>query len=359
MGLAALLALEVHAAEIVTRNHRVPVVSTVPAIAGQRVQLYLRERVARDVRPGARHDKVVLFVHGAGTPAEVAFDVPRQGYSWMAHLAAAGYDVFSVDLTGYGRSTRPAPMADRCNLAPAQQESFGTSCLQKYPGALTNIESDWHDIDAAVEYIAKLRGVDRIDLVGWSQGGPRAGGWAALHPERVRRLVLLAPAYNPAAGATAPALPVPGPVFNTQTHEEFMANWRRQAPCVDQYEPAVADTVWREMLASDPVGARWKPPVRRAPIASSSWGWSRDRVMAMTTPTLLFVGEHDAQVAPARVRDLHADLGSASKVLVELRCASHNAMWERNRKALFDASLEWLERGTVQGRSAGVLALGE
>ena len=41
---------------------------------------------------------VVLFVHGAGTPAEVAFDVPYSDYSWMAYLANAGFDVFSMDL---------------------------------------------------------------------------------------------------------------------------------------------------------------------------------------------------------------------------------------------------------------------
>jgi tRNA 2-selenouridine synthase len=35
-------------------------------------------------------DKVVLFVHGGGTPGAVAFDVPYQDYSWMAFLAAAG-----------------------------------------------------------------------------------------------------------------------------------------------------------------------------------------------------------------------------------------------------------------------------
>ncbi len=52
-------------------------------------------------------DRVVLFVHGAGTPAEVAFDTPSGDHSWMAYLANAGFDVFSMDTTGYGRSTRP------------------------------------------------------------------------------------------------------------------------------------------------------------------------------------------------------------------------------------------------------------
>src|SRR5881397_1236560 len=99
---------------LLTIDHYVKVRSTVPAIAGQPAQIYVRERVQAGtaLRGSAGADRVVLFVHGAGTPAEVAFDVPYQDYSWMAYLARAGFDVFSVDLTGYGRSTRPSPMND-------------------------------------------------------------------------------------------------------------------------------------------------------------------------------------------------------------------------------------------------------
>jgi hypothetical protein len=46
-------------------------------------------------------------------------------------------------------------------------------------------------------------------------------------------------------------------------------------------------------------------------------------------------GEHDKQVVPDRVRQLYADLGSKQKVLIELACSSHNAMWEKNRLILF------------------------
>ena len=100
-----------------------------PAIAGQLAQIYVRERVQagtalRASSQSSLGDRVVLFVHGAGTPAEVAFDVPYQDYSWMAYLARAGFDVFSMDTTGYGRSTRPAPMNDPCNLAKDRQAPF-------------------------------------------------------------------------------------------------------------------------------------------------------------------------------------------------------------------------------------------
>src|SRR4051812_42735813 len=70
-------------------DHYVPVRSTVPAIAGQIAQIYVREVVLAGaaLRNRPSSDNVVLFVHGAGTPAEVAFDVPYEDYSWMRYLA--------------------------------------------------------------------------------------------------------------------------------------------------------------------------------------------------------------------------------------------------------------------------------
>jgi pimeloyl-ACP methyl ester carboxylesterase len=169
--------------------------------------------------------------------------------------------------------------------------------------------------------------------------------------------VLLAPAYNRNTRAQTPPLPVPGVVFNTQSRDEFIANWDRQAPCPGQYDPGAAAAVWEEMLASDPVGAKWSPPVRRAPVASS-FGWTTQQVKAMRTPTLMISGVNDRQVLPERVRDFHADLGSPAKVFVDLGCSSHNAMWEKNHLLLFKASLEWLDKGTVNGRSQGVIRMG-
>ena len=57
----------------------------------------------------------------------------------------------------------------------------------------------------------------------------------------------------------------------------------------------------------------------------------------MQTPFLMVTGAHDKQVAPERVRDLYADLGSKEKVIIDLACSSHNAMWERNHLLLFKA----------------------
>lgn len=362
--LPALLTASAFAGDLATIDHYVMVKSMVPAIEGQMTQIYVREVTAPGtVLRGTPLDKrVVLFIHGAGTPAEVAFDAPVEGYSWMKHLAVAGFDTFSMDMTGYGRSTRPTPMNDPCNLSESDRAgltpgSTPEPCTPSYGSRLTTIESDWHDIDAVVDHLRALRGVDTVSLVAWSLGGPRAGGYAARHPEKVNNLVLLAPAYQGDRGAKPAKVPADGAAMSKQSRDDFDAGWNRQVGCAGQYEPAVSDAVWSAMLESDPVGATWGTGVRRAPLVTS-WGFGADVVTKMKTPALLFAGVHDVQVPIGRVKALHADLGSTQKAVVDLACSSHNAMWETNRLLMFDASVEWLTKGTVQGQSSGELRLG-
>lgn len=354
-------------ADLITVDHYVRIKSTVPALAGQLAQIYVRERANPAVllRSANLADRVVLFVHGAGTPAEVAFDAPHSDYSWMAYLAADGFDVFSMDHMGYGRSTRPAPMDDPCNLSREQQATLvpallSAPCAPTYGRALTTMATDWDEVAAVVEYIRALRRVDRVALVAWSRGGPRAGGYAVRHPEKVSRLVLLAPGYDRAATDAAQGSTrgtTPGVAMNTQSRREFLANWDRQVGCSDQYDPAVAETVWAEMLRSDPVGATWGPGVRRAPNSTGTWTPAMARTLVL--PTLMVVGAHDRQALPPdRTRHLYEDIAAPEKVFVDLGCSSHNAMWERNHLALFEASRTWLTNGTVNGVKQGMIRLG-
>src|SRR2546427_11246325 len=143
---------------------------------------------------------------------------------------------------------------------------------------------------------------------GWSQGGPRAGGYAARYPAKVARLVVLAPAYTRASPPEAPnPLPPSSGPMTAQSQTDFKANWDRQVGCAEQYEPAASAAVWTEMLASDPVGATWGLGVRRAPQVPT-WGFNQAVVAKMQTPFLMVTGAHEKQVAPERVRDLYADL---------------------------------------------------
>ena len=69
--------------------------------------------------------------------------------------------------------------------------------------------------------------------------------------------------------------------MNTQSRAEFVANWDRQVGCPDQYDAGVSDTVWSQMVDSDPVGATWGSGVRRAPQTTTGVGmprwWGRPR----------------------------------------------------------------------------------
>ena len=365
LGLASRLASADDGDRLLRIDHYLPVISTAPSLSGQVTQLYLREVVVAGAalrRPDPQG--VLLFVHGAGTPAEVAFDPSLSSYSWMAYLARAGFDVFSVDMTGYGRSTRPLAMNDACNSAKESRAQFvpqliAANCTPSRLQALTTMESDWHDIGAAVDYLRALRRVDQVSLLGWSQGGPRTVGYTARNPGKVAKLVVLAPAYNRAGPQQAPnPLPMNDGPMSVQTQAEFKANWDRQVGCPGQYDPDAVHALWTDFRESDPVGATWGSGVRRAPQVPT-WGFNQAVVARLQTPFLILVGSHDKQVLPERAHELYVDLGSKQKVFIELACSSHNAMWEKNRALLFKASLDWLREGNVNGVTAGELKLGD
>jgi pimeloyl-ACP methyl ester carboxylesterase len=345
-----------------TAEHYVTVKSGAPGLGGGETRLYLREiSPASSAIPAG--NRVVLFVHGSGTPGEVTFDVRYKDYSWMRYLANAGFDVFSLSLTGYGGSTRPAAMADACNFAKTVQAQFVPGvipqpCEATYKTPIATIESEWNEIDATIDYLRKLRGVEKVSIVGWSQGAPRAGGYAARNPGKVARLFILAPAYLADWPATVPAtMPADFAAMSSQSRKNFDDNWKRQVGCPGQYDEEAVDAVWREMLASDPVGAKWGEGVRRAPNVPNS-GFNKAIVSKMQTPFAMVTGPHDKQVSSERVRALYGDLGSKDKVFIDLACTSHNAMWERNRGLLYKASLEWLRDGKVNGVSQGEVKLG-
>jgi len=151
------------------------------------------------------------MIHGATVSAVPDFDLQFENYSWMEYMANAGFDVFALDYTGYSLSPRPM-MDDPCNAAPAEQTTYllpnplSQPCTPAYPFRLTSIQSNWDEIDTVVNYALQHRHVDRVSLLAWSRGGPRAGGYAARHPEKLNRLFLYAPAYNRMAPSDPPAV---------------------------------------------------------------------------------------------------------------------------------------------------------
>ena len=136
-----------------TTDYMVPHISTVPANAGKWVELFVREKV---LKTGSSKRPVVLMIHGAASSTVPVFDLQFENYSWMEYLANAGYDVFAMDLTGYGLSPRPM-MDNPCNTSPSQQQSYlipnplSQPCAPAYPFQLPTIQSDWDEISRVVD----------------------------------------------------------------------------------------------------------------------------------------------------------------------------------------------------------------
>jgi pimeloyl-ACP methyl ester carboxylesterase len=129
------------------------------------VKLFMFEKSAGD--PG-KTAGTILFVHGSSMAGQPTFDlqVPgRPDSSVMDFFARQNFDCWSVDMEGYGRSTK-----DRDNNAPIAQ------------GA--------DDCFAAATYIQKLRGKRPFLVYGISSGALRAALFAQRHPDMVARLAL-------------------------------------------------------------------------------------------------------------------------------------------------------------------------
>src|SRR5207245_2519600 len=76
------------------------------------IEIYVRNKRPANMT-SFRPEQTVLYVHGATYPSETAFDLKLDGLSWMEYIASRGYDVWLVDLRGYGKSTRPPEMSGK------------------------------------------------------------------------------------------------------------------------------------------------------------------------------------------------------------------------------------------------------
>jgi pimeloyl-ACP methyl ester carboxylesterase len=331
---------------IVTIDHWIDAISTAYSTTGEAVQLFVREKRPAGTAPAP----VVLFIHGGTYPAVADFDLPVGSYSWMDFLAARGFHVFAMDCVGYGYSSRnwmddPAASSDTAS-----------------PGAfMRSPQSDWKDIDAVVTFIRAHTGIPKVNLIGWSAGGPRAGGYAALHPAKIARLILLAPAYSRNGPDAAPHQAGDrGPPLRMTSRAIFDAMWDNEVKRPDQVDLSVRDAVWSLLMEIDPGGASWQPPVVRSPntsLAAINRGWNRAMAAKITAPSLLITMEWDAHIVPATVRELFDDLTISDKVFATIGGTSHYLPWERDHEILHYLSASWLTDGTVGGLRRGTLSI--
>ena len=343
-------------ADLVTRDHFVAHVSTLPAIAGQKVGLFVRQKALESIVDGKGDmtGRVVLFLHGATVPGVPSVDLDYRTYNWMAYLARAGFNVYTMDLSGSGGSPRPM-MDDPCNVNPKQQSllrgrPLSATCAPNYGYDFNTIRDDWAEMDSVVDYLRRSNRVQRVHIIGWSAGGPRVGGYAAQHSEKIERVMLYAP--SPTIAGPIPDRPAGGFPVVLQTRQDLeQQRWDPDVRCPGQVEAGVRDAVWKSIMQWDRVGASWhsNEGVMRGRNATR-FGWTRDLAASLVAPALVMVGEFDRL---SERRTVYEQIGSRDKVFVSVSCASHYMVWEKQHRALQDASLEWLRDGRLQGISRG------
>ncbi|HTU67194.1 MAG TPA: alpha/beta fold hydrolase [Steroidobacteraceae bacterium] len=295
------------------------------------IRLHLRN--VHDAERGKFAGKqVVLFVHGATFPATAGFDFDMPGGSWMTRLARQGYDVYGLDIRGYGGSTRPRALDE----APEKNKPFASTAEAT------------RDIGAAVDWILDRRGVRGLNVVGWSWGTTTTASYAAAQPDRVRKLVLVSPVWLPMQP------PNYSGAWRASTHDGARAFMTAGIPpdrVAEISPPDQYERWWAETLATDPVGARRTPPVLRSPNGvmkdfTEIWGAGKTAYdpAAIRAPTLLAVGEWDVVTPPAMAIALYPRLVNArDRRLVLLSEATHFMALEAHRERLFDAVQAFIE----------------
>lgn len=319
-------------APLVTEDFMVPA-----ADAG--FQLHVRNKRPAGLtqfKPG----NIILFVHGATGSPESGFDLKLDGLSWMEWMARQGNDVYFVSVRGYGRSTRPREMDEPpMNNAP-----------------IVRTDTAARDVGAAVDFIRKRRGVDKISLLGHSWGTTIMAVYTTTNNEKVERLALFAPGWIRTQGASLTDAGGPLGAYRIVTAEAVRKRRGTGLPPGKQEELMPSrwlDAYLEAAFASDPWSATQNPPAFRAPngvvLDSREYanvGKPRYNPADIRVPTLLILAEWDADTPLYMARTLFPLLSNApSKRLVVIGEGTHVVSNEKNRLQLFREVQLFFEEG--------------
>jgi pimeloyl-ACP methyl ester carboxylesterase len=230
---------------------KIAIEETMVPAADAGIEIFVRNKRPANLNT-FRPERTLLFVHGATYPASTAFDLALGGQSWMDYIAARGFDVYLLDLRGYGRSTRPKEMAEKSDAN----------------GPIVRGDVAVKDIGSVVDFILKRRDIPRLNLLGWSWGTTLMATYTTGHADKVERLLLYAPVWIRQTPSLVQTCPGPLGAYRTVTRDTARQRWftgvpedKKDALIPAGWFDAWADATW----ATDPEGAKANPPVIRAP----------------------------------------------------------------------------------------------
>lgn len=286
-----------------------PLLATGPAQAADAAEFVTQEHWTRlgpvslyifrkQLAASATAPRPVLFLaHGSTVSSRPSFDlvVPGAGeYSLMSVFARLGYDVWTMDFEGYGRS---GPMQDN-----------------------SDIRTGAANIRAAAEVIRRETGQARMHLLGESSGALRAGVFAMENPDLVNRLVLEAFTYT---GRGSPTLGQRGQrleFFRTHARRprleaDITQIFTRDAPGTsDPRVPVAMAAAELPFGDSVPTGS-YLDMTANLPVVDPA---------KVLCPVLMIRGEHDGIATEADLLDFFAHLPSFDRQYVVLPNSAHS-----------------------------------
>jgi alpha-beta hydrolase superfamily lysophospholipase len=277
------------------------------------VKLYLyRKRVAP--KPGEQQP-VLFLVHGSSNSARSSYDlnIPGKEYSLMNVMAGYGFDVWTMDHDGYGRS--------------------GSS------GNNSDIASGVEDLKVAIPVVVQESGQQKLHMYGTSSGAIRAGAYAQAQPDRVDRLILSAFTYK---GTGSPEI-----ARRNKVAESYRANPRRKRDLAmirsiftrdghaSAYDPAIPDAIAAEELKfgdTVPTGTYLDMAVN-LPLVDPK---------KVKSPVLMIRAEHDGNSTNEDLLDFYTQLPNGDRQFVILPHTAHSIVYSNNRHLLWYAMRNFL-----------------
>jgi pimeloyl-ACP methyl ester carboxylesterase len=302
-------------------------------------------------------DNIVVFLHGATYPSTPDFDLQYKDYSWADWMVKRGYVVYMVDYRNYGFSTRDKAM----DQPPVDNRPLTRSYLAI------------RDVGALVDHLRAKHRVARVNIIGWSWGAMLGGYYTSLFSNKVRKLVMYAPAYafplhtnlGPGSGLQNKRKPYEFNyalgAYRTNSAAQNQGRWDGEIPVPDkaQYrDQGAVDAFAAAALATDPTSYSRQPPALRAPngVLEDTFMQATGRALfsasSIYVPTLVIAGEFDTWSYPEDREGLMRDLTNAPvKKSVLIKDATHFVLFERKRFEFFEEIQRFLKQDQDAVRS--------
>jgi pimeloyl-ACP methyl ester carboxylesterase len=264
------------------------------------VQLYVYRKRATAPVQGEPALPVLMLVHGSTVSGRSTYDLQVPGatdYSVMDHFAALGYDVWTVDHEGYGRSG----WSGRGN---------------------SDVKTGAKDLAAVIPFVLQKTGAQQVNLFGSSSGALRACLYTAANPGQVARLGLSALVYTGAGSPTLEQRRKKLPEYTASPRRKvdlafFEGMFNRDKPgSSDAAVPKAIAAAELPLVSEVPTGT-YVDMCAKLPLATPE---------SIPCPTLVIRGEFDGIAAEPDLLDFFARLPSKDKQFVVLSGIAHNPM---------------------------------